>query len=197
MLIHFVLFPTGRGELLAKSYLSLAVSLWRILSSVLQMSLSFYFLWQELGYSILVGIGFLLLLMPVNALIMAKKQSYETKEMQEKDTRVKQLTEVLSGIKILKLFAWELPFQEKINDIRRRELHFTGISCYIQGAIVVLWRWTPTAVVFLIFMTYVSTDAGHVLTAQKAFVSLSLLNILRFSMNNLPQGIGLLINVSR
>ena len=161
------------------------------------MSLSFYFLWQELGYSILVGIGFLLLLMPVNALITAKKQSYETKEMEEKDTRVKQLTEVLSGIKILKLFAWELPFQEKINDIRRRELHFTGISCYIQGAIVVLWRWTPTAVVFLIFMTYVSTDAGHVLTAQKAFVSLSLLNILRFSMNNLPQGIGLLINVSR
>ncbi len=31
------------------------------------------------------------------------------------------MNEVLAGIKVLKLYAWELPFMKKLNDIREKE----------------------------------------------------------------------------
>jgi hypothetical protein len=42
--------------------------------------------------------------------------------MKLKDARVKLLNEVLNGIKVLKLYAWEKSFQDKISAIREKEL---------------------------------------------------------------------------
>ena len=44
--------------------------------------------------------------------------------MKERDTRMKQMTEILSGMKVLKLYAWELPFMDRINKIREKEIGF-------------------------------------------------------------------------
>ena len=142
------------------------------------------------------GVGVLCVILPLNAFIMAKSQTYETKEMEHKDDRIKQLTEVLNGMKILKLYAWELPFQKKINDIRNTELSYTQKNFYIWGTIVVLWTWAPTAVMLVAFITYIYSGADHVLTAQRAFVSLSLFNILRLPLTILPWGITSSVNVS-
>lgn len=45
------------------------------------------------------------------------------------------------------------------------------------------------------FAVYVGVDKTHVLDAEKAFVSLSLFNILRFPLNMLPQVISNLAQV--
>ena len=46
------------------------------------------------------------------------------------------------------------------------------------------------------FAVYVTVDKKNVLDAEKAFVSLSLFNILRFPLNMLPQVISSLVHVS-
>lgn len=46
------------------------------------------------------------------------------------------------------------------------------------------------------FAVYVTVDETHVLDAEKAFVSLSLFNILRFPLNMLPQVISSIVQVS-
>ena len=38
------------------------------------------------------------------------------------DKRAKLLQEVLVGIKVIKLFAWEVPFLEKISGFRKSEM---------------------------------------------------------------------------
>lgn len=45
------------------------------------------------------------------------------------------------------------------------------------------------------FAVYVSVDENNVLDAERAFVSLSLFNILRFPLNMLPQVISSLVQV--
>lgn len=45
------------------------------------------------------------------------------------------------------------------------------------------------------FAVYVMVDENNVLDAQKAFVSLSLFNILRFPLNMLPQVISSIVQV--
>ena len=44
-------------------------------------------------------------------------EKLETKQLAAKDSRLKLMSEILNGIKVLKLYAWELPFMKKINEI--------------------------------------------------------------------------------
>ena len=39
-----------------------------------------------------------------------------------RDERIKLTNEVLTGMKVIKLQAWEREFQNRINDVREREL---------------------------------------------------------------------------
>ncbi|KFM83598.1 Multidrug resistance-associated protein 1, partial [Stegodyphus mimosarum] len=41
--------------------------------------------------------------------------------MECKDSRLRQMNEILNGIKVLKLYAWEYPFMKVIGDIRKKE----------------------------------------------------------------------------
>ena len=38
--------------------------------------------------------------------------------MIQKDKRIKKLNEILSGIKVIKMYAWEIPFGKLVADIR-------------------------------------------------------------------------------
>lgn len=44
--------------------------------------------------------------------------------MELKDERAKMCSEVLNGIKIIKLYAWEPPMERTIENIRHNELKF-------------------------------------------------------------------------
>ena len=46
----------------------------------------------------------------------------QANQLTEKDARMKVMNEILSGIKILKLYAWEESFEEKVQIIRNREV---------------------------------------------------------------------------
>ena len=39
-------------------------------------------------------------------------------QMIQKDKRIKKLNEILSGIKVIKMYAWEIPFGKLVGDIR-------------------------------------------------------------------------------
>ena len=70
-------------------------------SAPFQIIAAVYFLWQELGTSVLAGILALVLLIPVNSLIAAKVKTYQMDQMKEKDKRAKLMSEILQGIKVL------------------------------------------------------------------------------------------------
>ena len=59
------------------------------------------------------GVGVLFLLMPLNFFSWYVMESYQKKQMQQKDLRVNLVNEVLNGIKVLKLYAWETSFKAK------------------------------------------------------------------------------------
>uniref|UniRef100_A0A8K9XNF5 Multidrug resistance-associated protein 1 n=1 Tax=Oncorhynchus mykiss TaxID=8022 RepID=A0A8K9XNF5_ONCMY len=84
------------------------------------------------------------------------------------------------NLKVLKLYAWELAFKDKVSAIRESELRVLKKAAYL-GAIS-----TFTWVALSTFTVYVMIDERNVLDAQKAFVSLALFNILRFPLNMLP-----------
>uniref|UniRef100_A0A1I8JE23 ABC-type glutathione-S-conjugate transporter n=1 Tax=Macrostomum lignano TaxID=282301 RepID=A0A1I8JE23_9PLAT len=159
---------------------------WAMLVSPVQIVIALVMLWAQLGTAVLAGIGIFVVIIPVNGYIMAKAQKLEEKEMKTKDERLKLLNEVLNAMKVIKLYAWEPSFQQKISHVRRTEVGFLGQMSYLFSVVIIMWTVAPFLVMVLTFITYIYSGDDHILTASKAFVSLTLFNILRFPITVLP-----------
>jgi ATP-binding cassette subfamily C (CFTR/MRP) protein 1 len=133
--------------------------------------------------------------------------------MTVKDQRIKAMNEILNGIRVLKLYAWEMAFIRSITHIRDIELGYIRKKAIIGAISNILWTFTPILVrnnqiyIFCMyafvkvgittFATYVLSSSDNVLTADKAFVSLALFNLLRGPLNAFPNVITSVIEVNR
>uniref|UniRef100_H0ZGC0 ATP binding cassette subfamily C member 2 n=1 Tax=Taeniopygia guttata TaxID=59729 RepID=H0ZGC0_TAEGU len=180
----------------AQRFMDLANFIHQLWSSPLQIILSIVFLWGELGPSVLAGIATLLLLLPINAFLVAKAKTIQERNMKNKDERMKIMTEILNGIKILKLFAWEPSFEKRVNEIRAHELKNLMNFSYLQSVSVFVFTCAPFLVSLASFAVYVLVDENNILDAQKAFTAISLFNVLRFPMATLPMVISFLVQAN-
>nr|XP_046270771.1 multidrug resistance-associated protein 1 [Scatophagus argus] len=180
----------------AQRFMDLITYINMIWSAPLQVVLALYFLWQNLGPSVLAGVAVMVLMVPVNAVIAMKTKTYQVAQMKSKDSRIKLMNEILNGIKVLKLYAWELAFKDKVSEIRECELQVLKKAAYLAAVSTFTWVCAPFLVALATFTVYVLIDEHNVLDAQKAFVSLALFNILRFPLNMLPMVISSMVQAS-
>lgn len=170
----------------AQRFMDLTSYINMLWSAPLQIALALYFLWGLLGPSVLAGLAVMIVLIPVNGFIANKTKQFQISQMKNKDQRVKLMNEILNGIKVLKLYAWEPSFEEQVLGVRNLEIKVLKKSAYLNAGTSFIWTCTPFLVTFVMFTTYVMTDPTHILTADKIFTSLTLLNILRMPMAMLP-----------
>lgn len=167
------------------SYLHL---LW---SSPLVMGVAIFLLWQQLGPSVLAGLAVMILMFPLNAYIAVKLRTYQVKQMIKKDHRVKLMNEILSGMRVLKLYAWEPSFEQTIQGVRDEEMVILRQTAMFNAGTFFVWSMAPFLVTLASFATYVLVDENNVLDPGTAFVSLALFNILRMPMAMFPMMISL------
>ena len=58
----------------------------------------------------------------VQTFVAKRMKAYQSRLMTAKDNRVNLTNEVLTGIKLIKLYAWEKDFLARIHDLRNKEL---------------------------------------------------------------------------
>ncbi|KAK7505594.1 hypothetical protein BaRGS_00003339 [Batillaria attramentaria] len=149
-----------------------------------QVAVSLYLLYEQVGVSFLAGLGFAIILIPINRQLAIKIGQLSTRMMEQKDSRVKLMNEMLCGIRVLKFYAWEDHFTERINELRSKELHSLKGRKYLDAMCVYFWATTPVLISILTFTTYVLL--GNKLTAAKVFTSLSLFLMLIAPLNAFP-----------
>ena len=76
----------------------------------------------DLGPSALAGFVFFFLAPPFQTYSMKRMSMIRRKSMLWTDRRSKLLQELLGGMKVIKFFAWEIPFLERIFGYRRNEM---------------------------------------------------------------------------
>ncbi|NWT03509.1 MRP6 protein, partial [Mionectes macconnelli] len=146
----------------------------------------FVFLWQLLGPSALTAIAVFLFLLPLNFIITKKRSQFQETQMTHKDERAKLTNAILSDIKVIKLYGWENTFMEKVLGIRKQELQALKRSQILFSASLVSFHSSTFLIAFVMFAVYTLVDNTHILDAQKAFVSLTLINILNTAHSFLP-----------
>uniref|UniRef100_A0A671WVL8 ABC-type glutathione-S-conjugate transporter n=1 Tax=Sparus aurata TaxID=8175 RepID=A0A671WVL8_SPAAU len=150
----------------------------------IEITLCFYFLWQLLGPAALAGIITVILIFPLNGFI-AKVRSKLQVQMKFMDSRIKLMNEILNGMKILKFYAWEEAFLRRVGVLRDGELDALKRSQILHSVSLASFNSSS----FLVSLTpafYVLMDERNVLDAQKIFVSVALINILKTPLSQLP-----------
>ncbi|XP_058410288.1 ATP-binding cassette sub-family C member 10 isoform X4 [Diceros bicornis minor] len=150
----------------------------------LQLAITLYLLHHQVGVAFVGGLILALLLVPVNKVIATRIMAGNQEMLQHKDARVKLMTELLSGIRVIKFFGWEQALGVRVEACRARELGRLQVVKYLDAACVYLWAALPVVISIIIFITYVLM--GHQLTATKVFTALALVRMLILPLNNFP-----------
>uniref|UniRef100_A0A8C2BW17 ATP-binding cassette, sub-family C (CFTR/MRP), member 9 n=1 Tax=Cyprinus carpio TaxID=7962 RepID=A0A8C2BW17_CYPCA len=155
-------------------FLFLCPNLWAMPVQIIMGVILLYYL---LGNSALIGAGVILLLAPVQYLIATKLADTQKSTLDYSTDRLKKTTEILKGIKLLKLYAWENIFCDRVEETRGKELTslktfalYTSMSIFLNAAI-------PIAAVLATFVTHAYIEEVR-LSPDKAFASLALFHIL-------------------
>ncbi len=161
-------------------------------SSFLQIGVALYLLYQQVGASVFAGLGFMILMVPLNIFLMKRLSVYQRLIMMNKDKRLKIMSEILNGMRIIKFFAWEESYIGATNTIRQVEVDTLRASSYLRATTLFSWMVTPVFVALFTFLSF--TLSGHELTASIAFTSVALFNVLRFPLNMLPSVLSNLVD---
>ncbi|XP_069464906.1 LOW QUALITY PROTEIN: ATP-binding cassette sub-family C member 10 [Ambystoma mexicanum] len=149
-----------------------------------QFAVTLYLLYVQVGVAFLGGLGIALLLVPINKYIANRIMANNKEMLAHKDSRVKLMTEVLYGIRVIKFYTWEKHFTTKVSGFREKELKKLRALKYLDAVCVYLWAALPVVISILTFITYVLL--GHELTAAKVFTALALVGMLILPLNNFP-----------
>ncbi|XP_069376077.1 ATP-binding cassette sub-family C member 9 isoform X3 [Paralichthys olivaceus] len=155
-------------------FLFLCPNLWAMPVQIVMGVVLLYYL---LGWSALVGASVIVLLAPIQYLIATKLADTQKSTLEHSTDRLKKTTEILKGIKLLKLYAWENIFSDSVEETRGKELtslrtfaFYTSMSIFMNAAI-------PIAAVLATFaMHYFEKQTCP--SPSEAFAALALFHIL-------------------
>ncbi|XP_041728483.2 multidrug resistance-associated protein 4 [Coregonus clupeaformis] len=137
-------------------------------------------LWVEIGPSCLAGMAVLVVLMPTQTMFGRLFSKFRSKTAALTDNRIRTMNEVVSGIRIIKMYAWEKPFSALVNDVRRKEISKIMSSSYLRGLNMASFFAASKIIVFITFTVYVLL--GNTISASRVFVAVSLYSAVRLTV---------------
>nr|XP_061802825.1 ATP-binding cassette sub-family C member 4-like [Nerophis lumbriciformis] len=138
------------------------------------------FLWYEIGPSCLAGVAVLILMMPVQTWFGKLFGIFRSKTAVLTDTRIRIMNEVVSGIRIIKMYAWEKPFSSLVTESRRQEINQIMKSSYLRGLNMASFFASSKIVVYVTFLVYALV--GNSISASRVFVTVSLYGTIKLTV---------------
>lgn len=140
-----------------------------------------YFLFVSAGYSGLIGIGIVFLIVPLQTYTGRLTSIYRRRTAIRTDERVRLMDEIISGIQVIKMYVWEKPFAKMVSLARKLELREVIKTSYIRGLFMTFQITTTRIAMFGTLTTLVLF--GNKLSADKVFVFQAYFTALAFSMS--------------
>ncbi|KAB7504946.1 Multidrug resistance-associated protein 7 [Armadillidium nasatum] len=150
----------------------------------LQLIVTFYLLYVQIGSAFLAGVFIAVILIPLNRLIAVKIGELSTTMMRFKDKRITLMADVLNKIKELKFNAWEGFFKTKIMDERFGEVEALAGRKYLDAGCVFFWASSPVLIPIVTFVVY--AFLGNVMEPAKIFTAVALFSMLITPLNAFP-----------
>ncbi|KZT67065.1 P-loop containing nucleoside triphosphate hydrolase protein [Daedalea quercina L-15889] len=117
---------TGRvNNLVTSDFVSVGQGidfLFLLVKTPLELGLCIWFLHSILGWSALVGLATIVILLPAPGTMSGMIHGAEVEKMKRTDARVQTVTEVMNVVRMIKFFAWEGHIEQQLAEKRNDEL---------------------------------------------------------------------------
>ncbi|XP_034942803.1 multidrug resistance-associated protein 4-like isoform X2 [Chelonus insularis] len=140
-----------------------------------------YIMWQSIRIYSLVALGSLIILtIPVQTYLSKISGNLRALIARLTDRRVQLMSELIAGIQVVKMYAWEKPFSKIVSQTRKLEMDKIHKSSNIRGFYTSLFVITERFTLFLTVVSFIA--AGNSMTADIVFQLSSYFNILQMVM---------------
>ncbi|XP_054158367.1 ABC transporter C family member 8-like, partial [Oppia nitens] len=157
-----------------------------LFTTPVQICLAVYLIYQQLGVAAFVGLAILIAVIPISLVLTVFNGLSKQKQFEFKDNRLNIMNEILNGIKILKLYAWEIPYIKMVNKIRNRELrHMFCAGLWFMVTLTLTFT-VPMIAQLATFGTFIAIEGEDKINAQRIFVSVSLFTLVNSSVITFP-----------
>merc|ERR1719285_1658914 len=137
-------------------------------------------LYQRIGPYALVAAVLLVSAVPFQSWMGRQFAKLRVETATKTDKRIRLMNEIINGMKVIKMYTWEEPFARLVHKARKEEIGVIRKTAFFRAFNL---TFSFTASRFILFCTFlVYSFTGEVVTAETAFLCLSMFNILRLSI---------------
>ncbi|TDL15052.1 P-loop containing nucleoside triphosphate hydrolase protein [Rickenella mellea] len=172
-----------------------------LFGSLIQVVIAIFFLHNIIGWSAFVGMGIILVGLPLPTYVSKLSMQAKKGKMEKTDARVQAVTETMSVLRMIKLFAWEMRMLDQITKKRETELRWVRYGKLLDSLVLKnLNSIIPILSMLGTFGTY-TLIMKQPLPASVAFTAVSIFNSLTKQMFNvawqLPQVLRIKVSMDR
>ncbi|KAL5474368.1 hypothetical protein EMCRGX_G026307 [Ephydatia muelleri] len=131
----------------------------------------------NVGLASLIPIEVILIALPIQVFLFRTFSSEKYKSANWTDKRIKIMNEIISGMRVIKMYGWEDAFRRVVNQLRSKESLCVLKAGLLNGSNLAIEYMTVPVMMFGIFSVYMAT--GGTLTTRSIFTALSLLTVLQ------------------
>jgi len=158
-----------------------------LITTPCELTLGLFLLSRQLGWALVPGIMVFAIIAPLQARMAAFMTGFQETKLEFMDARLRLMSEILSNIKIVKLYGWEDAFRGKVNDVRTKELQAEKMLATIRALLTIVFSSVTLLMGLASFSTFAYIGGPGFthgkLTPQVVFVSINL-----FAMISRPLG---------
>ena len=141
----------------------------------------------EIGVSAVPALIFVLLLTPFQMYLGKLTSDLNRDQTTLTTERMHMMSEILTAIKLIKFYAWENPFSQKIDELRSKEIETIKKGMIVKAVNFMVVFTAPVMITLASLGMYVAR--GNKLTAPVSFTILSIYNTLRYPFFILPMAV--------
>jgi ABC-type multidrug transport system fused ATPase/permease subunit len=168
----------------AQFFLQLAPQFNNLFMSPIQIIVAFTWLAVIIGPSFLAGLAVMLVAVVLQGFVIKKYFTLQMKRLKLTDERVKLTNEMVQGMRVIKMYAWERTILSKTEAIRKQELKCVRGMRFLSAALSIFITTSPLLVSVVTFSVF--AISGNELKASVVLPALSLLALLRLPLAFLP-----------
>ncbi|PZC86949.1 hypothetical protein B5X24_HaOG200304 [Helicoverpa armigera] len=141
-----------------------------------------YLVWQHVGWATLAALVVIFLqTVIVQAYLSNLQGTLRGKIAKRTDERVKVMSELVNGVQVIKMYAWEKPFEKLVDKLRKLEVSFIMRTSMIKGFSTALSVFTERFILFSAIVAFVVM--GGEIRAEITFSLVQYFNLLQLACN--------------
>ncbi|XP_059049067.1 ATP-binding cassette sub-family C member 4-like [Achroia grisella] len=147
----------------------------------LQLTAVCYLGYMQAESAALIGlVALILIAVPIQGTVSRVLGKVRMRTAEKTDERIKVMSEVINGIQVIKMYAWEIPFQKVVKEKRGNEMRQISIATALRAIFLGFMIFTERTALFITILTFIllgNSMTANVIYPLQQFMNAAQINI--------------------